>query len=180
MKTAEEILAPFVERPFRHTEIIEKDNALKAMESYANQPKDNVLSLNEHFLILVGWVILDAIDVDGYSNEYELDYDSDTDKVTIIALKGIGSLSSDFISDIGLDIFDENAINSIKTYIKKETNKELSLHEIIRGYKQPTDGEFIVTVRIDGYLSSNPETSLEGDIDFKFIGILGSDIKLIQ
>ncbi len=37
MKTKEEILKPFIERPFRHTEVIEKDNALKAMEQYANE-----------------------------------------------------------------------------------------------------------------------------------------------
>lgn len=42
-KTAEEILQPYVEIPFRHTKIVDKDNALKAMELFAeqfNQPKD--------------------------------------------------------------------------------------------------------------------------------------------
>lgn len=41
IKTAEEILAPYVERVFRHTRIVEKDNALKAMEEYANQFRNN-------------------------------------------------------------------------------------------------------------------------------------------
>jgi len=31
MKTKEEILAPYIEVPFRHTKIVEADNALKAM-----------------------------------------------------------------------------------------------------------------------------------------------------
>lgn len=39
MKTAEEILEKYVEIPFRHTKIVEKDNALIAMEEYANQFK---------------------------------------------------------------------------------------------------------------------------------------------
>jgi hypothetical protein len=38
-KTAEEILKPYVERPFRHAEIVEKENALLAMHKFANQPK---------------------------------------------------------------------------------------------------------------------------------------------
>jgi hypothetical protein len=37
MKTAEEILNPYVEKLFRHTQVVEKDNALLAMEEYANQ-----------------------------------------------------------------------------------------------------------------------------------------------
>jgi hypothetical protein len=37
MKTADEILQPFVETPFRHTKIIEKDNAIKAMGIFADQ-----------------------------------------------------------------------------------------------------------------------------------------------
>lgn len=37
MKTAREILEPYIERPFRHTEIVEKDAAIKAMEDYASQ-----------------------------------------------------------------------------------------------------------------------------------------------
>lgn len=36
-RTREEILAPYVETPFTHTKIVEKDNALKAMEMFANQ-----------------------------------------------------------------------------------------------------------------------------------------------
>lgn len=38
-KTAEEILKPYVERLFRHTEVVEKENALLAMHKFANQPK---------------------------------------------------------------------------------------------------------------------------------------------
>lgn len=37
MKKPEEILAPFIERPFRHTEVVEKDNAITAMKQYADQ-----------------------------------------------------------------------------------------------------------------------------------------------
>lgn len=37
MKTANEILSPYIERPFRHTEIIDKDNAIIAMEKYLQQ-----------------------------------------------------------------------------------------------------------------------------------------------
>jgi len=37
MKTKEEILKPYIEVPFRHTQVIEKDNALKAMDEYASQ-----------------------------------------------------------------------------------------------------------------------------------------------
>lgn len=37
MKSAEEILKPYVETPFRHTQIIEKDNAIKAMGLFADQ-----------------------------------------------------------------------------------------------------------------------------------------------
>ena len=37
MKTAEEILKPFVEVILRHTEIVEKDNALLAMQRFADQ-----------------------------------------------------------------------------------------------------------------------------------------------
>lgn len=180
MKTALEILQPYIERPLRHTEIIEKDNALKAMETYANQLKNNTLSFGEHFLVLIDWIIVDAIDVDDDEYEYELVYDGETDKVALITLKGIGTLSSDFISDIGYDILDEDALNSIRAYIKKETTKDLSLREIIHDVKQPTNGEFIVMLRIDGCSSSNPETGLEGDIDLKYVGILGEDVKLIQ
>jgi hypothetical protein len=36
-RTREEILAPYVETPFTHTKIVEKDNALKAMEIFGNQ-----------------------------------------------------------------------------------------------------------------------------------------------
>ena len=39
MKTKEEILSPFIERPFRHTEVIEKDNALIDMQMYLDQYK---------------------------------------------------------------------------------------------------------------------------------------------
>lgn len=39
MKTAEEILSPYVESLFRHTRIVEKDNALLAMERFADQFK---------------------------------------------------------------------------------------------------------------------------------------------
>lgn len=35
MKTAEETLKPYVEVPFRHTQIVEKDNAIKAMKQHA-------------------------------------------------------------------------------------------------------------------------------------------------
>lgn len=37
MKSAEEILKPYVEKPFRHTQIVEKDNALIAMQKFADQ-----------------------------------------------------------------------------------------------------------------------------------------------
>jgi len=37
MKTAEEILEKYVEKLFRHTEVISKENAIKAMEEYKNQ-----------------------------------------------------------------------------------------------------------------------------------------------
>lgn len=37
MKTAEEILAPHVETPFRHTQIVEKDNAIAAMRQFFEQ-----------------------------------------------------------------------------------------------------------------------------------------------
>lgn len=37
MKTAEEILAPYIETPFRHTKVVEKDNALLAMKQFADQ-----------------------------------------------------------------------------------------------------------------------------------------------
>jgi len=33
-KTKEEILQPYVEIPFRHAQIVDKDNALLAMEEY--------------------------------------------------------------------------------------------------------------------------------------------------
>lgn len=39
MKTAEEILQPYVETPFRHTKVVEKDNALLAMAKFADQFK---------------------------------------------------------------------------------------------------------------------------------------------
>ena len=37
LKTAEEILQPYVETPFRHTKIVDKDNALKAMKLFGEQ-----------------------------------------------------------------------------------------------------------------------------------------------
>lgn len=37
MKTAEEILKPYVEKIFSHTQVVEKDNALLAMERFADQ-----------------------------------------------------------------------------------------------------------------------------------------------
>jgi hypothetical protein len=37
IRTADEVLKPYIERPFRHTEIIEKDNALLAMKVFADQ-----------------------------------------------------------------------------------------------------------------------------------------------
>lgn len=40
MKTAEEILAPYIETPFRHTNVVEKANAIIAMEEYADQFRD--------------------------------------------------------------------------------------------------------------------------------------------
>lgn len=39
MKTAEEILKPYVERIFRHTEVVEKDNAIKAMREFEKQQR---------------------------------------------------------------------------------------------------------------------------------------------
>lgn len=36
-RTSEEILKPYVEAPFTHTKIVEKDNALKAMQIFAEQ-----------------------------------------------------------------------------------------------------------------------------------------------
>lgn len=39
MKTEIEILKPYIERPFRHTEIVEKDNAIQAMKEFADQFK---------------------------------------------------------------------------------------------------------------------------------------------
>lgn len=40
MKSAEEILKPYIETPFRHTQIVEKDNALIAMQKFADQFRD--------------------------------------------------------------------------------------------------------------------------------------------
>lgn len=37
MKTADEILQPYIETPFRHTKVVEKDNALLAMQRFADQ-----------------------------------------------------------------------------------------------------------------------------------------------
>lgn len=37
MKTAEEVLQPYVETPFRHARVVEKDNALLAMKKFADQ-----------------------------------------------------------------------------------------------------------------------------------------------
>lgn len=37
MKTAKQILKPFIEVPFSHTRIVSDENALKAMEQYADQ-----------------------------------------------------------------------------------------------------------------------------------------------
>ena len=42
MQTAEEILKPYVEIPFRHTQIVEKDNAIEAMEQFADQFRDGI------------------------------------------------------------------------------------------------------------------------------------------
>lgn len=43
-KTANEVLKPYVEIPFRHTKIVEMDNAIKAMEKYATGQKLAVLN----------------------------------------------------------------------------------------------------------------------------------------
>lgn len=43
MKTAEEILKPYVETPFRHTQIVEKDNAIKAMGQFADQFREGII-----------------------------------------------------------------------------------------------------------------------------------------
>lgn len=40
MKTPEDVLKPYIETPFRHTEIVEKDNALKAMTEYLSLFKE--------------------------------------------------------------------------------------------------------------------------------------------
>jgi hypothetical protein len=37
MRSKEDILKPFVETPFRHAEVVDKDNALKAMEMFAKE-----------------------------------------------------------------------------------------------------------------------------------------------
>lgn len=37
MKTAEEVLKPYVEKIMRHTEVVEKDNAITAMNRFADQ-----------------------------------------------------------------------------------------------------------------------------------------------
>lgn len=37
IKTREEVLKKYVEKPFTHTEIVEKDNALLAMQQYHDQ-----------------------------------------------------------------------------------------------------------------------------------------------
>jgi hypothetical protein len=37
MKSKEDILKPFIEIPFRHAQIVDKDNALKAMEIFADE-----------------------------------------------------------------------------------------------------------------------------------------------
>lgn len=47
--SAEDFLKPYIERPFRHTEVVDKDNALKAMEQYVERYK-KALSLCHDFL----------------------------------------------------------------------------------------------------------------------------------
>lgn len=42
IKTKEEILKPFIETPFRHTRIVEEENALIAMGLYADQFKEAI------------------------------------------------------------------------------------------------------------------------------------------
>jgi hypothetical protein len=42
IKTADDILKPYIERPFRHTEIIEKENAILAMEQFADQFREGI------------------------------------------------------------------------------------------------------------------------------------------
>ncbi len=43
LKTAEEILAPYVESVLRHTKVVDKDNALIAMEKYKGQFDYNIM-----------------------------------------------------------------------------------------------------------------------------------------
>jgi len=51
MKSKEEILKPFIETPFRHCQVVEKDNALIAMEQYGNEIADSLgrgwISMND-------------------------------------------------------------------------------------------------------------------------------------
>ncbi len=49
MKTKEEILKPFVEIPFRHTKIVDYDNALKAMDLYHNQKLGYEIRIGNHY-----------------------------------------------------------------------------------------------------------------------------------
>lgn len=41
MRTKEEILQPYIETPFQHTQVVDKDNALLAMEIYAQEVLEN-------------------------------------------------------------------------------------------------------------------------------------------
>jgi len=41
MKSQEEILAPYVERVFRHSKVVDKDNAIKAINEYHDQFSNN-------------------------------------------------------------------------------------------------------------------------------------------
>lgn len=67
MKSAEEILKPYVETPFRHTQVVEKDNALLAMQKYADQFRvtsdaGNSAPLTEEFVEQLGFRFIERVD----------------------------------------------------------------------------------------------------------------------
>lgn len=50
MKTPSQIIEKYVERLFRHTEIVSKENALKAIEEYHNQFNEPIQLQQKTFL----------------------------------------------------------------------------------------------------------------------------------
>lgn len=120
----------------------------------------------EESLIKVAWS-----DKDFGHNAHEIFYDEKTDEVIFIMIDGIDSGGNYLVSEIGYDVFTEENYKVMVDYIRGLQNPKFE-------YTKPSEGEFIVVVKINSWQSNSYYDPVEYDMSIDFLGILGREVKL--